>query len=480
MNEEMNMADHSEVRHIIASDTSEHTAKIKIVGVGGAGGNAVNRMVNMNIKNVEFIAINTDALALENNLADEKIAIGQKTTKTLGAGAKPEVGRQALIEDKDTVEKKLEGADMIFISAGMGGGTGTGAAPVVAEIAHKLGILTVAVVTMPFIWEGPVRRRNAESGLATLRKHVDSIIVINNQRILEVIEKNTPMKDALLKVDEVLGNAVRSICDIMFIHGTINADFNDAKTIMLNGGSALMGTGTASGEDRAVKAAAEAIACPLLDNVKVKGAAGALINIAHGENFSMMEFSEAMDFLYKQIGDDNEPNIISGDVTIPSLGDKVSITVIATGFDQNLAADDLEPVAHKAAAKPSAPRIEMATPRPTIDFEALAKIPAKQEAVQEEKAPVTERVAVIRSVPEEAPRVEAKPVATSFNDSDFDARRGSEVEEVRESADAMPTRVMEKAEPREEASDAEITIASESAYGIPSFMKNTHISMQDF
>lgn len=482
MNEEKEMmADHSEVRHIIASDTGEHTAKIKIVGVGGAGGNAVNRMVNMNIKNVEFIAINTDALALENNLADEKIAIGQKTTKTLGAGAKPEVGRQALIEDKDTVEKKLEGADMIFISAGMGGGTGTGAAPVVAEIAHKLGILTVAVVTMPFTWEGPVRRRNAESGLATLRKHVDSIIVINNQRILEVIEKNTPMKDALLKVDEVLGNAVRSICDIMFIHGTINADFNDAKTIMLNGGSALMGTGTASGEDRAVKAAAEAIACPLLDNVKVKGASGALINIAHGENFSMMEFSEAMDFLYKQIGDDNEPNIISGDVTIPSLGDKVSITVIATGFDQKLEAEDLE--ARPVAAKISKPRIEQATPRPTIDFEALAKITPKDPTVQESKAPVTERIAVLRSVPEEslAPAAEAaKPVATSFADSDFDARRGSEVEELQTVSDAMPTRVMEKAEAPAETSEEASYAASESAYGVPSFMKNNHISMQDF
>lgn len=473
----------SETKHIIACDN--HKAKIKIVGVGGAGGNAVNRMVNMNIKDVEFIAINTDALALDNNLADEKIAIGQKTTKTLGAGAKPEVGRQALMEDKDTVEKKLEGADMVFISAGMGGGTGTGAAPVVAEIAHQLGILTVAVVTMPFRWEGPVRRRNAEKGLAALRKSVDSIIVINNQRIMEVIEKNTPMKEALLKVDEVLGNAVRSICDIMFIHGTINVDFNDARTIMSNGGSALMGTGIASGEDRTLKAAQMAITCPLLDNIKVSGASGALINIAHGENFAMSEYSEALDFLYEQIGEENEPNIVAGDVTIPELGDRVSITVIATGFDK--CADDEQEKFSASSSKASAPksekRMEQATPRETIDFVALAR---SEESAP--KASPTMRNHVIQPVETEdavcpkAPSAENNSSAfMSYRDENFNARAEAvHEEEVKQKEDAE-TLVMAKAEqakPSEEY-DNEL-LSEESRYGIPCFLRNNPISDKDF
>ncbi|MCK9181513.1 MAG: cell division protein FtsZ [Fibrobacteraceae bacterium] len=394
MNQETNIlaaGEEPEARHIIASDSESHKAKIKIVGVGGAGGNAVNRMVKMNIKDVEFISINTDALALERSLADDKIAIGLKTTKTLGAGAKPEIGRKAILEDKDSVLKKLEGADMVFIAAGMGGGTGTGAAPVVAEIARKLGILTVAVVTMPFKWEGPVRRRNAESGLATLRSTVDSIIVINNQRLLDIIEKATSMDQAFLKVDEVLGNAVRSICDIMFIHGTINVDFNDARTVMADGGAALMGTGIAAGEDRALHAAELAITCPLLDDIKVSGASGVLINVAHGENFGMMEYSAAMDYLYQEIGTSNNPNIVAGDVTIPELGDQVSVTVIATGFDKR-PEENLEklvsPAMGQAPAAPTetaseAPKqetrrtriVEQATPRPTANFKAWSEAP---------------------------------------------------------------------------------------------------------
>lgn len=471
----------SETKHIIACDN--HKAKIKIVGVGGAGGNAVNRMVNMNIKDVEFIAINTDALALDNNLADEKIAIGQKTTKTLGAGAKPEVGRQALMEDKDTVEKKLEGADMVFISAGMGGGTGTGAAPVVAEIAHQLGILTVAVVTMPFRWEGPVRRRNAEKGLAALRKSVDSIIVINNQRIMEVIEKNTPMKEALLKVDEVLGNAVRSICDIMFIHGTINVDFNDARTIMSNGGSALMGTGIASGEDRAIKAAQAAITCPLLDNIKVSGAAGALINIAHGENFAMSEYCEALDFLYEQIGEENEPNIVPGDVTIPELGDKVSITVIATGFDK--CADDEQDKPAVSSAKASAPRsekrVEQATPRQTVDFVALAH----SEEIASKAATgcnhIIQPVESEETVRPKAPVAETGSSAFSYRDENFNARmevvREEEVR-LKENAETLVIAKTEQARPSEEYENE--LLSGEDRYGIPCFLRNNPISEKDF
>lgn len=520
MNEQLNnMADYEARQHIIAS-SADHKAKIKIVGVGGAGGNAVNRMVNMNIKDVEFIAINTDALALDNNLADEKIAIGQKTTKTLGAGAKPEVGRQALMEDKDTVEHKLEGADMVFISAGMGGGTGTGAAPVVAEIAHKLGILTVAVVTMPFRWEGPIRRRNAEKGLAALRQSVDSIIVINNQRIMDVIEKNTPMKEAFLKVDEVLGNAVRSICDIMFIHGTINVDFNDARTIMQNGGSALMGTGTASGEGRTLKAAQEAIACPLLDNVKVSGASGALINVAHGEDFSMFEYDEALSYLYEQIGEENVPNIVAGDVTIPELGDRVSITVIATGFDKNNEEETIAPVAAPAKTaipQPSVPHVEQAMARPTVDFVSLAREEAPAAPVQsaapvqpmEKVQPVaepvmaqpsaqqqtivfptsqTQRTHVIQAI-EDAPmqetaRTSAPQFSSSFHSSAFDARQAA-VEEDFSAANAQ-TLVMPKMNARPAPTMAtpkaaeESVSAEESLYGVPAFLGNNRISEDEF
>lgn len=525
MNEQLdNMADY-EAKHIIASN-ADHKAKIKIVGVGGAGGNAVNRMVSMNIKDAEFIAINTDALALDNNLADEKIAIGQKTTKKLGAGAKPEVGRQALMEDKETVEHKLEGADMVFISAGMGGGTGTGAAPVVAEIAHKLGILTVAVVTMPFKWEGPIRRRNAEKGLAALRQAVDSIIVINNQRIMEVIEKNTPMKDAFLKVDEVLGNAVRSICDIMFIHGTINVDFNDARTIMQNGGSALMGTGVASGEGRTLKAAQEAIACPLLDNVKVCGASGALINVAHGENFSMFEYNEALEFLYEQIGEENVPNIVAGDVTIPELGDRVSITVIATGFEKNNEEDAPfeAPAAKATAPKASAPHVEQSIERPTIDWAKAAQMPVEesapavpapvaqapvaqapvaeapiaqapaaksvesaplQQTMQFEASP-TQCTRVIRPVEaliaEERPRQTAPMFADSFLNPEFNVRRQVVEEDVptmvMPKVNANPLRTMSAPAVAKQMEEP-MASAEENQYGMPAFLKPS-ISEDEF
>ena len=523
MNENQNnmIPEKSEVKHIFAQADSDHLAKIKIVGVGGAGGNAVNRMVKMNIKGVEYISINTDALALDNNLADEKIAIGMQTTKNLGAGAKPEIGRQALMEDKDIVEKKIEGADMLFISAGLGGGTGTGAAPVVAEISRKLGILTVAVVTMPFQWEGVIRRRNAEKGLAALRKCVDSIIVINNQRILDVVEKTTSIQDAFLKVDEVLGNAVRSICDIMFIHGTINVDFNDARTIMQNGGSALMGTGVASGEGRTLKAAQEAIACPLLDNVKVCGASGALINVAHGENFSMFEYNEALEFLYEQIGEENVPNIVAGDVTIPELGDRVSITVIATGFEKNNEEDAPfeAPAAKATAPKASAPHVEQSIERPTIDWAKAAQMPVEesapaapapvaqapvaeapvaqapaaksvesaplQQTMQFEASP-TQRTRVIRPVEaliaEERPRQTAPMFADSFLNPEFNVRRQVVEEDVptmvMPKVNANPLRTMSAPAVAKQMEEP-MASAEENQYGMPAFLKPS-ISEDEF
>ncbi len=405
---------------IIASEVSLGSAKVKVVGVGGAGGNAVNRMVKMGIPGVEFLAINTDALALENSLADDKVAIGQKITKTLGAGAKPDIGRKAILEDRDLVAEKLQGADLVFIAAGMGGGTGTGAAPVVAEIARKLGILTVAVVSMPFKWEGPVRSRNAKSGVAALREAVDTIIVINNQKVLEVIDKSTTMEQAFGCVDEVLGNAVKSVCDIMLRHGNIHVDFNDVRSVMENGGDALMGTGIADGDDRALRAAEAAINCPLLDDVNIAGASGVLVNVSHGENFTMQEYSTAMAYLYESVGDTNDPSIIVGDITIPELGDKVSITVIATGFPRETNAQDAYTnVAQDAnvgmpRAKTATNRVvETAIPRPTANFASLASVtPA---------APVT-------ATPAYAPMTES-PYFESYQEPTLDVRSFSGFEE---------------------------------------------------
>jgi len=374
---------------IIASDVSLGSAKVKVVGVGGAGGNAINRMVRMGIPGVEFLAINTDALALENSLADDKVAIGQKITKTLGAGAKPDIGRKAILEDREVVAEKLQGADLVFIAAGMGGGTGTGAAPVVAEIARKLGILTVAVVSMPFTWEGPVRTRNAKSGVAALREAVDTIIVINNQKVLEIIDKSTTMEQAFGCVDEVLGNAVKSVCDIMLRHGNIHVDFNDVRSVMENGGDALMGTGIADGDDRALRAVEAAINCPLLDDVNIAGASGVLVNVSHGENFTMQEYSTAMGYLYESVGDSNDPSIIVGDITIPELGDKVSITVIATGFER--VRETVAPEASAPRPTASARVVETAIPRPTANSASLATTPASVSATAASaQVPVTE------------------------------------------------------------------------------------------
>lgn len=386
---------------ILAGESLSSNAKIKVVGVGGAGGNAVNRMIKMNITGVDFLAINTDALALDHSLASEKITIGQKITKSLGAGARPEVGRKAIMEDKEAVAEALKGSDLVFIAAGMGGGTGTGASSVVAEIAKSLGILTVAVVSLPFRFEGPVRARNAANGISALRGAVDTIIVINNQKLMDVIDKTTTTEQAFGIVDEVLGNAVRGVCDIMLHHGNIHVDFNDVRSVMENGGDALMGTGIAEGEDRALRAAENAINCPLLDDVNISGASGVLVNISHGENFTMQECSVAMEYIYNSVGEANDPSIIFGDITIPELEDKVSITVIATGF--GFTPSEKAPLAaNPAAATIVMPKVssknghtvEQAIPRPTANFSAMAKAPIQEELIKEElikEAPVVDK-----------------------------------------------------------------------------------------
>jgi cell division protein FtsZ len=317
---------------MLEMEETELAARIKVVGVGGAGGNAVNRMVESGFTNVEFIAINTDNQALEHSKADNKLSIGLETTRGLGAGAKPEVGMRAIEEDIESVRSSLEGADMVFITAGMGGGTGTGAAPVVAQVAKEMGILSVAVVTRPFLFEGPIRRKNSMRGLEGLRQYVDTIITIQNQNILSIADKNTSFEAAFGLADEVLTNAVRGISEIILKHGYIQVDFADVRAIMENGGDALMGTGIASGENRAIEAAKEAIASPLLDDVSIAGASGLLVNITAGRDFGIHEANEAMSYIYEVVGESVETNIIYGTTIDENMHDEIAITVIATGF----------------------------------------------------------------------------------------------------------------------------------------------------
>jgi cell division protein FtsZ len=309
-------------------------ARIKVVGVGGAGGNAVNRMIEAGLRGVEFISVNTDLQVLERNLADVKIQIGTNTTRGLGAGANPDRGRQSMEESAEEVAERLKGADMVFITAGMGGGTGTGAAPVVAEIARELGILTVAVVTRPFDWEGAVRKRNARQGLELLRASVDTIIVIPNQRLLSVAAKNMTMREAFRTADDVLYNAARGISEMILRPGDMNVDFADVSAIMRNSGQALMGSGSASGENRGRMAAEQALHCPLLDAVDIRGATGMLVNITGGSILAH-EINEVMEYFRDAMGEENEENIIFGfgddDAT-----DEFRVTLIATGFDPDM------------------------------------------------------------------------------------------------------------------------------------------------
>lgn len=313
-------------------EVQNRAAKIKIVGVGGGGSNAVNSMIASSLEGVEFIAINTDAQALESSLAHQRIQIGNALTKGLGAGANPEIGRQAAIDDRDLVEDALKGADMVFITAGMGGGTGTGAAPIIAEAAKDQGILTTAVVTRPFLFEGNKRARNAEQGIKELKKHVDSVIIIHNNRLLDITEKHTPWLQALNIANDVLRQAVKGISDLILVPGLINQDFADIRTILLDSGRALMGVGSAEGENRALVAAKMAIKSPLLEETSIDGAKGVLINITGGSSLSFHEIHEAASLVRDAADDDAE--IIFGSVIDPDLDDKIVITVIATGFEE--------------------------------------------------------------------------------------------------------------------------------------------------
>ena len=307
-------------------------AKIKVIGVGGAGNNAVNRMVDVGVTGVEFIAVNTDRQALLLSKAPTKIQIGEKITRCLGAGGDPTVGEKAAEETKEEVSNALKGADMVFVTAGMGGGTGTGAAPVVAQIAKELGILTVAVVTKPFSFEAKKRMQNAERGIASLKEKVDTLVVIPNDRLLQVVERKTTFTEAFALSDEVLRQGVQGISDLISIPGLINLDFADVKTIMHDTGMAHMGIGRASGENRAEEAAKAAINSPLLES-SVEGARGVLLNITAGPDLGIFEVNTAAELVQKNI--DPDANLIFGAVIDEKMGDEMSVTVIATGFDKD-------------------------------------------------------------------------------------------------------------------------------------------------
>lgn len=469
---------------IMGEDLSNRNARVKVFGVGGAGGNTVNRMKQMNIDGVEYYAVNTDAMALDLSLADHKIVIGEKSTRNLGAGMDPEKGRKAAEENVEEIREAMKGADMVFVTAGMGGGTGTGAAPVVAAIAREMGILTVAVVTTPFRFEGNARTRLAKKGIAELRAAADTIIVVENKKLLTTLQaanqKAATMDEAFKMADEILGNGVHSICGIMNNHGLVHVDFADIRKVMQDGGSALMGTGCAQGENRGIIAADLALASPLLEDISVEGAKGVLINVAHGENFSIFEYNDAMEHIYEKVGEEGDPNIIIGDITVPELGEKVSITIIATGcggvqempsvqdqasmplsrtgqmFNTPFSSQSAPTVPMNAVPKAAAPQaapvqpaVQQSTPRPTafnvFDF-ASASQPAPQPAQQSapemftrqapaQRVNVAPVAAAVATAVEEAPVVTAPSISESqafpavgsvFAGSGFNAQQPAE------------------------------------------------------
>ena len=315
-------------------ENASQNARMKVVGVGGGGGNAVNRMIEEHLDGVEFISVNTDAQALLSSKSDVKIQIGKKLTRGLGAGARPDIGRQAVDENRDEVSRVLASADLVFITCGMGGGTGTGAAPVVAELAREAGALTVGIVTRPFLFEGRKRMKQAEAGIQEMRKNVDTMIVVPNERLLAVVGKGIPFQDALKKADEVLLHATQGISSLISVTGLVNVDFADVRTVMQNGGSALMGTGMGRGENRAMEAAQQAIASPLLDNVSIAGATGVLVNITGGQDLTLGEVHQINEIVHDAVGDDAE--IIFGAVHEPAMQGEIRVTVIATGFDRQI------------------------------------------------------------------------------------------------------------------------------------------------
>jgi cell division protein FtsZ len=407
-----------------ADEQQEYQARIKVVGCGGSGGNAVSTMINFGLEGVEFIVVNTDAQALNSNAAPTKLNIGAQVTKGLGAGADPERGRKAALEDVPRLKELLSGADMVFVTAGMGGGTGTGAAPVIAQIAREEGALTVGVVTKPFVFEGRQRARRAEIGLAQLAEQVDTLITIPNQKLLLLGDDDLTFIDACRKADEVLYQAVKGISDLITQNGIVNVDFADVKTVMSNMGRALMGTGIAKGANRARSAAEMAVASPLLDDISVEGATGVLINIVGGPDLRMREIQEAASLVQEQAHED--ANIIFGASIDESLGENVKVTVIATGFDtiERQLGQEVTQRHHLSAPAPAAmPQQQpMAMPQ-------QRPVTRAHEAIPSAFAPASSRRVAhahdVRVQPAPAPMPAAQPVqrtrTTSFpTDSDWD------------------------------------------------------------
>ena len=372
-------------------------AVIKVIGVGGAGGNAVNRMIDEGVQGVSFIAANTDVQALNSNKAENKIQLGPKLTRGLGAGSHPEVGQKAAEESQQTIEDSLKGADMIFITAGMGGGTGTGAAPVIAKIARETGALTVGVVTRPFTFEGPKRSKNAAEGIAQLKQYVDTLVIIANNRLLEMVDKKTPMMDAFKEADNVLRQGVQGISDLITSTDYVNLDFADVKTVMENQGAALMGIGRASGENRTVEATKLAISSPLLE-VSIDGAKQVLLNITGGPDLTLFEAQDASDIVSKAAGDG--VNIIFGTSINANLGDEVVVTVIATGIDSKAE----EEASRQPMRRPT--RQEVTTPEPVKkEADVVANEPT---SVSESSEVETEDSAVKESPVQPTPEVKSE------------------------------------------------------------------------
>jgi cell division protein FtsZ len=378
-------------------EQNKQAAKIRVVGVGGAGCNAINTMILAKLERVDFIAANTDVQALAANKAPIRIQLGQTLTKGLGAGANPEMGREAALESKDQIAAALEGADMVFVTAGMGGGTGTGAAPIIADIAKSLGCLTVGVVTKPFLFEGNKRRKSAEQGFIELKAAVDTLITIPNQRLLSLSSEPMPLLETFKRADEVLLNAVQGISDLIQYHGYINVDFADVKTIMSDKGLALMGTGRATGEKRALSAMQQAISSPLLEDISIDGATGLLINITGGREMTLQEVNEALTLVHDAADPDAE--IIFGSLIDENIRDEVKITIIATGFVAREARQPARPAAPAVQAPPQLPRVVPA-PVPVAREEGAAslvpaKVPARTLASAEGRT-TANRTAVVR------------------------------------------------------------------------------------
>jgi cell division protein FtsZ len=397
-------------------------ARIKVVGVGGGGGNAVNTMIASGLPGVDFVAANTDAQALRANLAPIKVQLGEKLTRGLGAGGNPEVGKRAAQEDTERLREQLAGADMVFVTAGMGGGTGTGAAPIIAKVAKELEILTVGVVTKPFAFEGKRRQKQADQGMQELKESVDTLIAIPNQRLLAVAGRNASILETFKKADDVLLQAVRGISDLITVHGLINLDFADVRTIMSEMGMAMMGAALAGGENRAIEAAQKAISSPLLEDVSIQGARGVLINITGGPDLSLHEVNEAATLIQEEA--DEDANIIFGAVIDESMGDEVRITVIATGFG----AAKEEPLRRPLISAERAPAATAVDGRPVRRLGLIAEdeldVPTWQRRRQEAPAAAP--------APPAAPRPAGRPAAAASagdDEEDYDIptflRRGT-------------------------------------------------------